>query len=61
MRATTTLRVPLPLVPDFVRGVVPSEVVVHGEHLVRLVGGAQPFHGAGERSPGPPAGRTFFE
>lgn len=32
VRATTTLRVPLPLVPDFVRGVVPSEVVVHGEH-----------------------------
>ena len=36
MRATTTLRVPLPLVPDFVRGVVPSEVVVHGEHLATV-------------------------
>ncbi|GAA1390259.1 fused MFS/spermidine synthase [Luteococcus peritonei] len=35
--------------------------LVHGEHLARLVGGAQPFHGTGERSPGPPAGRTFFE
>ena len=36
VRATTTLRVPLPLVPDFVRGVVPSEVVVHGEHLATV-------------------------
>lgn len=35
--------------------------LVHGGHLDRLVGGAQPLHGAGERSPGPPAGRTFFE
>lgn len=35
--------------------------LVHGEHLDRLVGGAQPLHGEGEWSPGPPAGRHFFE
>lgn len=36
VRATTSLRVRLPLVPDVVRGVVPSEVVVHGEHLATV-------------------------
>jgi len=35
--------------------------LVHGRHLDSLVGGAQPFFGAGEPSPGPPAGRHFFE
>lgn len=34
--------------------------LVHGDHLERLVGGAQPFH-QGEWSPGPPSGRHFFE
>lgn len=42
------------------RAVFPYRLV-HSEHLDRLVGGAQPFHGVGEDSPGPPAGRTFFE
>ncbi|WP_420175969.1 spermidine synthase [Luteococcus sp. OSA5] len=35
--------------------------LVHSDHLQRLVGGAQPFHGEGEWSPGPPSGRHFFE
>ncbi|MCH8613556.1 pilus assembly protein [Arsenicicoccus dermatophilus] len=33
VRATTSLRVPLPLVPDLVRAVVPTEITVRGEHL----------------------------
>ena len=35
--------------------------LVHGEHLERLVGGAQPMHDPGEASPPPPSGRHFFE
>ncbi|MEL4357680.1 MULTISPECIES: spermidine synthase [unclassified Luteococcus] len=42
-------------------GAVFPHRLVHGEHLTRLVGGAQPFFGVGEESPGPPAGRAFFE
>ncbi|AKT51452.1 hypothetical protein ADJ73_09220 [Arsenicicoccus sp. oral taxon 190] len=36
VRASSTLRIPLPLVPDVVRGVVPSEVSVTGEHLATV-------------------------
>lgn len=34
--------------------------IVEGDHLAKLQGGAQPFHGAGEDSPPPPSGATFF-
>lgn len=36
VRATSELRIALPLVPDLVRAVVPSEVTVHSEHLATV-------------------------
>lgn len=59
--AASPVAVPVAELERTASGAVFPYRLVHGEHLVRLVGGAQPFHGAGERSPGPPAGRTFFE
>lgn len=55
--------VPLPLdrLERGAAGAVFPYRLVHGEHVDRLVGGAQPFFGDGEPSPLPPAGRTFFE
>lgn len=59
--AASPVSLPLDRLERTAAGAVFPYRLVHGEHLDRLVGGAQPFHGVGEDSPGPPAGRHFFE
>lgn len=59
--AASPVALPLDRLERTAAGAVFPYRLVHGEHLGRLVGGAQAFHGVGEDSPGPPAGRHFFE
>lgn len=59
--AASQVALPIDRLQRISAGAVFPYRLVHGEHLERMVGGAQPFHGVGEPSPGPPSGRHFFE